>query len=228
MLTASEHAAVSEGECVKVMSDAPLEKAIKKPADEESIKQRLHKTGGTPYKTDECEVCIKGEPVISAAELNAMRREALEKLTEKRLERSHRRCAPGARRIKEILKIYSDTEYTPEGNKESENKKTEITLNVYMTDSSVQRASQRVINIIKALQKDEIPAPDMQRIRLNIPFRAAMDENVIKAAAAAGVQLTACLPAISKKHTAADLSYHQKILIILKRFARQERFMAYR
>ena len=101
--------------------------------------------------------------------------------------------------LKEILKIYSDTEYTPEGNKESENKKTEITLNVYMTDSSVQRASQRVINIIKALQKDEIPAPDMQRIRLNIPFRAAMDENVIKAAAAAGVQLTACLPAISKK-----------------------------
>lgn len=199
LLTASEHAAVSEGECVKVMSDAPLEKAIKKPADEESIKQRLHKTGGTPYKTDECEVCIKGEPVISAAELNAMRREALEKLTEKRLERSHRRCAHGARRIKEILKIYSDMEYTPEGNKESENKKTEITLNVYMTDSSVQRASQRVINIIKALQKDEISVPDMQRIRLNIPFRAAMDENVIKAAAAAGVQLTACLPAISKK-----------------------------
>ena len=204
LLTASEHAASSEGGCVKVMSDAPLEKAIKKPADEENIKQRLHKTGGTPYKTDECEVCIKGEPVISAAELNAMRREALEKLTEKRIERSHRTYAPGACGIKDILKKYPDTEYAPERYRSSENRKTDITINVYMTDSSVEHTSQRVIDIIEALKKDDSMLKDMQRIRLNVPFRSAVDEKVIKAASGAGLHMTACLPAISKKTYSGD------------------------
>ena len=198
-LTASEHAAGYEAEHVEVMSDAPLEKAVKKPTDAESIRQRLHKTGGTPYKAEECDVRIKGEPVISAAELNAMRREALEKLTEKRTESRHRAYTPDAQSVKEITEKYTCTEYDLKERQKSENRKSDITINVYMTDSSVPRASQRVLNIIEALKKDESLAQDMPRIRLNIPFRSAMDENVIKAAEGADLHLTACLPAISKK-----------------------------
>ncbi|MCI8284572.1 MAG: U32 family peptidase [Firmicutes bacterium] len=66
---------------VSVTSDKPLEEAVKKPADEESVKKQLLKTGGTPYYAASCDIFLKGSPMIPASELNNMRRSVLDKMT---------------------------------------------------------------------------------------------------------------------------------------------------
>ncbi len=61
--------------------------AIGRPLDSESVSARLSKTGGTPYFADTVECCIGEELMLPASAINAMRRDALERL-------SALRCAP--------------------------------------------------------------------------------------------------------------------------------------
>lgn len=71
--------------CVSVASDNPLEKAVKKPADEGLVKKQLAKTGGTPYNISSYTIELNGSPMISASELNNMRRSVLNELTALRI-----------------------------------------------------------------------------------------------------------------------------------------------
>lgn len=49
------------------------------------LRKKLARTGGTPYKCESAEVELSGDPFVPAAMINALRRSALEKLTEKRV-----------------------------------------------------------------------------------------------------------------------------------------------
>ncbi|MEN6339445.1 MAG: U32 family peptidase [Clostridiaceae bacterium] len=82
-----EHAArlsVSDGiNETSVESDAP-ERAIHRALDEALARQNLEKTGGTPFFVRSFAAKIAEEYTLSAAALNALRREALDKLLEAR------------------------------------------------------------------------------------------------------------------------------------------------
>ena len=65
---------------VKAESDTPAEKAINLPLTEERAKQNLQKTGNTPYIAKEITTDIAPDASVSAAVLNALRRETIKKL----------------------------------------------------------------------------------------------------------------------------------------------------
>ncbi|MBQ4369919.1 MAG: U32 family peptidase [Oscillospiraceae bacterium] len=71
------------GESVRVSGAVP-QKAKSRPTDEETAGKALKKTGGTPFFVKDLELSVKGDIMLPAAELNAMRREALALLLEKR------------------------------------------------------------------------------------------------------------------------------------------------
>lgn len=60
--------------------------AQKRAVNAEDIKKNLDKTGGTPFYIEQADIDIKDGLFISAAEINAARRNALDKLLEKRSE----------------------------------------------------------------------------------------------------------------------------------------------
>ena len=69
-----------DGRTVKV--EGPLaEIARNHPLDEDSLTQRLSKTGGTPYRCAGVRVKLDPDVILSASAINAMRRDALNQLT---------------------------------------------------------------------------------------------------------------------------------------------------
>jgi len=79
----SSLAAECRGESVKVSGAVP-QRAISRATDEETAGKALKKTGGTPFFVKDIELSVAGNIMLPAAELNAMRREALAQLLEKR------------------------------------------------------------------------------------------------------------------------------------------------
>lgn len=84
VLQASEKdGAMLQGEAKGITATArvagPLEVA-NKPVDETYIKKQLNKTGNTVFTVGKCDITITGKPFFSAAMLNKLRREVLEKL----------------------------------------------------------------------------------------------------------------------------------------------------
>ncbi len=72
---------VNDGEnTVTVSGDIP-EKAINRPMDEASVLEKLNKTGGTPYYFENLSVNIDGGLMLRVSSLNALRRDALDKLS---------------------------------------------------------------------------------------------------------------------------------------------------
>ena len=69
-----------DGRTVEVEGAYP-EKALRFALDEEILSQRLSKTGGTPYRCVEVKAQVGEELTLSAAAVNAMRRDALNQLT---------------------------------------------------------------------------------------------------------------------------------------------------
>ncbi len=65
---------------VTVFGDIP-EKALNRPMDEATVKEKLNKTGGTPYFFETLGVDIDGGLMVRVSSLNALRRDALEKLS---------------------------------------------------------------------------------------------------------------------------------------------------
>lgn len=74
--------AISGDVSVRVSSDG-CEKAVKTPASEESIRKQLCKTGGTCFEAGDIRLDLKGDLFIPVGALNALRREALEALSQK-------------------------------------------------------------------------------------------------------------------------------------------------
>lgn len=77
--------AVSDGvNTVTVFGDVP-EKAINRPLDNTSLYERISKTGSTPYYFENIKVSLADGLILKASSLNALRRDALDKLSEMRV-----------------------------------------------------------------------------------------------------------------------------------------------
>lgn len=74
----------SDGCCVTVTGDIP-EEARNRPADREAIEKQLSKLGDTPYEFRRLKTDIDSGLAVGAAALNALRREAVQKMNEKRI-----------------------------------------------------------------------------------------------------------------------------------------------
>lgn len=61
-----------------------LERAHTRAADEALVRGSLNKTGGTPYFFSAIDIDLEGEPAVAVSQLNALRREALERLSQQR------------------------------------------------------------------------------------------------------------------------------------------------
>ena len=69
------------GKTVDVLGDVP-EIAINKPMSKEGLTERLSKLGGTQFYANEVDVCLDDGLIVPASKINALRREAVEKLSE--------------------------------------------------------------------------------------------------------------------------------------------------
>ncbi len=76
--------AVSCRDTVTVEGALPVEKALKQPTSPDAIRGSISKTGGTPYYIKKLDIQLDPDVFMPVSALNAMRREALEKLDEKR------------------------------------------------------------------------------------------------------------------------------------------------
>ncbi len=75
---------VTDGEHSVTVSGPAPETALFRPLDKENAEKNLAKTGGTQYYVNKFEASLKPGLMLPASALNAMRREALEKLNELR------------------------------------------------------------------------------------------------------------------------------------------------
>lgn len=71
------------------------EKAINRPTDQARAKASLEKLGGTPYYLEEFQFVSTGEPILPASALNALRREAIAELDQRRMAPKTRRFVGG-------------------------------------------------------------------------------------------------------------------------------------
>ena len=74
-----------DGQCVE-KSGAVVEKALSKGADIERVRSQLMKTGGVPYEFIDLTLDVDESAFLPASLLNEMRRDALNELSEKRIE----------------------------------------------------------------------------------------------------------------------------------------------
>lgn len=72
----------AKGKTVFVTDDSLCEKALKRATSEEEVKERLNKTGGTPFYCTHIDAEIEGEIALPASAINNLRREGLQKLEE--------------------------------------------------------------------------------------------------------------------------------------------------
>lgn len=73
---------------------APVERANNRPTTREMLEKNLVKTGGTPFFVDKMEITLPDGLMVPASRINAVRREALEKLYARRAAAPVRRWKP--------------------------------------------------------------------------------------------------------------------------------------
>lgn len=82
-----EHGAVA-------VDRAPVEWANNRPTTREMLEKNLVKTGGTPFFVDQMEITLPDGRMVAASRINAVRRQALEKLYARRAAAPKRRWKP--------------------------------------------------------------------------------------------------------------------------------------
>lgn len=75
---------VGDGRNVAEAEGAVVERAEKSPADAARLAEQIKKTGGTPYVIDNVDVAADPDAFLPLSEVNALRRDALERLTDLR------------------------------------------------------------------------------------------------------------------------------------------------
>lgn len=76
--------------CKAEVRGESAEEAINRPADEERVRAQLAKLGGTPFYLSEAKIDLDGRAAVSVGAMNALRREAVEKLSEALCEKYRR------------------------------------------------------------------------------------------------------------------------------------------
>lgn len=74
-----------DGNEVTVCSKTKVEKAVKRPLTQKDIRSKLDRLGSTPFFLNELKVKLVDDPILPFSELNETRREAVNKLMEKRI-----------------------------------------------------------------------------------------------------------------------------------------------
>ncbi|HBI04002.1 MAG TPA: collagenase-like protease, partial [Paenibacillaceae bacterium] len=80
---------VEKGHVVKIKSEMPLEKALKRPLSQDYLQEQWGRLGGTVYQLQQLTFASEEEVIIPVKELNRMRRDAVEQLTRLRQEPPH-------------------------------------------------------------------------------------------------------------------------------------------
>jgi len=75
---------VQGGHTVFVQSELPLERAEKRPMDEQLFLEQFGRLGGTTFELDQLDVQLSGELIVPMRELNSMRRQAVELMEDER------------------------------------------------------------------------------------------------------------------------------------------------
>ncbi len=132
-------------------SESPLEWAESRPLQEDRVRQSLEKTGGTPYYLRKLDMVIEGDPFLSAAELNTLRRQALEELTANRTDPAGIITAAEAEAVSEKAGVPSEQSASAEREgahaETSESAEKTVVLYFYNTDN----AEQRVLEMAEAV-----------------------------------------------------------------------------
>ena len=78
----------NDGNCAEANGSELVREALSRPIDDERSCAQLAKTGATPYEAVEVYTDIDDQAGVSVKEINSVRREALDRLTELRMKRS--------------------------------------------------------------------------------------------------------------------------------------------
>ncbi|MGB8956272.1 MAG: DUF3656 domain-containing protein, partial [Tumebacillaceae bacterium] len=73
------------GQTVTIHSENPAEEALKRPLDDEILRDQLGRLGGTVFHLDELDLQLSGNVIVPKSELNRIRRDAAEELTKLRI-----------------------------------------------------------------------------------------------------------------------------------------------
>lgn len=92
---------VKTDKTVTISSEKPAEAAMKRPLNEEVLRDQLGRLGGTVYHLGELSLDISGDIIVPMSELNRMRREAAEQLLALRIARRQYQ--------KRDIDVYEDT-----------------------------------------------------------------------------------------------------------------------
>lgn len=139
-----------EGRSCRVLGPA-AEQARTLPLTEEVLKERLSKTGGTPYYCQDVSAIIGFGLTLSAAAINAMRRDALNRLTALRA----RRDAPVLRRPQKTV-MYS-------GVKEAPAPVVQVTTKEQITDKLLKMKPEALYVPLHILAEDPIYCHELSR-----------------------------------------------------------------
>ncbi|MEE1012719.1 MAG: DUF3656 domain-containing protein [Clostridia bacterium] len=71
---------IGMGQTIVHQGESPLDRAQKNPANRESVREQICKTGGTAFVFDPVEIEVMGSPFVPVKVLNGLRRAAIEKL----------------------------------------------------------------------------------------------------------------------------------------------------
>jgi len=77
---------VATGHSVTIVSEQPLEPAMKRPLTAEYLSEQWGRLGGTIFQLDELDFYLAGDVIVPVSELNRMRREAVDQLVQLRMQ----------------------------------------------------------------------------------------------------------------------------------------------
>lgn len=171
----------SEGLRVEVESDCIPEVAIKKPLEPDTAKVQIFKTGSTPFVFTHCDFDLDEGLSIPIAELNQIRRQALDKLTEIRKNRYPNRME----RVGDTTLVpHGILNRTNQGNRNSQNKTHQNKRSVYF----YRWPSQEILNHI-----------DVDRIYLPVfPLLQKGAEETIKLCKEREIEVFGSLPPVTR------------------------------
>ena len=158
------------------------EKAVSKAITTERIMQQLSKTGSTPYRFDNLYVILDDDLSVPISKINEIRREALDRLSEKRAEPYSRVLLNGSS-IK-----YKDLEYFLENNKGE-------------GETTAKTSAKPKLSVLFHNTAENVDYSDLNVDRLYLPFRWFINKDadrILKQCRTKGIEAFAWIPAVTR------------------------------
>ncbi|MFT9496845.1 DUF3656 domain-containing U32 family peptidase [Anaerosolibacter sp.] len=97
-----------EGHHVELQGEYVVEKALKRPTEEERVREQLMKLGNTTYVYDSLVIELDGDGIIPIGELNSLRRDAIQRLDDLRANHNRRKAIEAQDLNPKISQWFSD------------------------------------------------------------------------------------------------------------------------